>query len=168
VQDKATRLGPIVIPAHRSLSTHPPHLALGMGLPLSMHGSAGGYLPPASRVQSLSGSMGKSRDGVFASIAQGRLLTRSPQLPSICPRHNRTLRARRRRGRYYLSKLLPLVGASLLDKLRTADVQKLVRISTWQSSLTMEDGRRSILPEGLEGRHIRGQGKGEHASPAFQ
>jgi hypothetical protein len=41
---------------------------------------------------------------------------------------------------YYLSKLLPLVGASSLDELRTADVQKLVRISTWQSSRATDDG----------------------------
>jgi hypothetical protein len=38
--------GPIVIPAH----THPPHLALGMDSPLSMHGSAGWYLLLTSRV----------------------------------------------------------------------------------------------------------------------
>jgi hypothetical protein len=111
------------------LSTHPPHLALGMGSPLSMHSPAGWYLLPTFRLPSLSGSMGKSQDGVFASIAQGYLLTRSPQLPSTCPRHNRTRHAQCWRGRYYLSRLLPLVGASLLDELRTADVQKLVRIS---------------------------------------
>jgi hypothetical protein len=35
----------VVIPTYRSSSTHPPHLALDMGSPLSVHGSADWYLP---------------------------------------------------------------------------------------------------------------------------